>query len=329
MFSAIPASGHDSTCLFFHHSMQQVAEEIQKLHPDTITLGGCTWNKFPDGSPNLAISSSDTAKLQRLGTQTCFLGNFSVAGDIFEQMAVIYALARGGCRGFKVIVPWFLTGTMDRVDEPGMVVTAMTLARILSATPLCATGPTQMVVYDIHALQEQFYFSDNVQVQLKTAVYLLRQQLFSLSEEQRATVSIAFPDDGACKRFRSKFSEFPLLICSKVREGEKRVVVLKEGSAEGRHCVIVDDLVQSGGTMIECAKALKRSGATRVSCFVTHGVFPNESWRKFMNNPSIDKVWMTDSVPHIAARVQDEEPFEVLSIAPLVGHLLTGQPVQN
>eukprot|EP00656_Telonema_subtile_P013275 TRINITY_DN16734_c0_g1_i1.p1 TRINITY_DN16734_c0_g1~~TRINITY_DN16734_c0_g1_i1.p1 ORF type:complete len:269 (-),score=53.30 TRINITY_DN16734_c0_g1_i1:33-758(-) len=185
VFSMVPDSGLDCTCLFFHPSMQHVAEDIQKLHPDKIELGRCSWKQFPDGTPNLAIAPRDHGKLRKPRTQTCFLGNFSQPGDIFEQIAVIYALARGGSRQFRVIVPWFVTGTMDRADEAGTVATAMTLARILSATPLCATGPTQMVVYDIHALQEQFYFSDNVQVELKTAVYLLRQQLFSLSEEER------------------------------------------------------------------------------------------------------------------------------------------------
>ena len=171
-----------------------------------------------------------------------------------------------------------------------------------------------------------------VQVELKSAVYLLRQQLFTkLPKQELDTISIAFPDDGAAKRFKTKFPELPIIVCSKVRVGDERRVTVSEGEASGRHCVIVDDLVQSGGTLLECAKCLKALGATRVSCFVTHAIFPNENWKKFMHTEGganiIDKVWITDTVPQIAEAVANIEPFEVLSIAPLVGHLLTGEGV--
>ena len=81
-----------------------------------------------------------------------------------------------------------------------------------------------------------------------------------------------------------------MIVCSKVRVGDVRTVTVTEGTASGRHCVIVDDLVQSGGTLLECAKCLKDlgscsaathpadccllAGATKVSCFVTHGIVP-------------------------------------------------------
>ena len=103
---------------------------------------------------------------------------------------------------------------------------------------------------------------------------------------------------------------------------------VKDGDANGRHCIIVDDLVQSGGTLLECAKGLKEQGATRVSCFVTHGVFPNDSWKKFVDtNGLVDTFWLTDTIPETSEAVKGIAPFEILSIAPLVGHLLTGDAV--
>ena len=77
-------------------------------------------------------------------------------------------------RNFRVVCPWFSTGTMERVETLGQIATAKTLASLLSATPHCLTGPPVVTIYDIHALQEQFYFSDNVLVQLKSAVFLLK-----------------------------------------------------------------------------------------------------------------------------------------------------------
>ena len=116
-----------------------------------------------------------------------------------------------------------------------------------------------------------------------------------------------------------------------MRDGDARRVTIKEGAPKGRHCVIVDDLVQTGGTLAESAKAVLAAGAAKVSCFVTHGVFPNQSWKKFVDGPHkgiFEKVWITDSVPGTAAAVQGQGPFEVLSLCHLVSSLIaSSRPV--
>ncbi|KAJ0590283.1 putative ribose-phosphate diphosphokinase [Helianthus annuus] len=73
------------------------------------------------------------------------------------------------------------------------------------------------------------------------------------------------------------------VVCAKVREGDKRTVWVKEGNPSGCHVVIVYDLVQSGDTLIECQKVLAAHGATKVSAYVTHAVFPKKSWKKFVH----------------------------------------------
>ena len=73
---------------------------------------------------------------------------------------------------------------MERVETLGQIATAKTLAKMLDNTPHCATGPTTITIYDIHALQEQFYFNDNVLVELKTAVFLLKQKLVDLQDRE-------------------------------------------------------------------------------------------------------------------------------------------------
>lgn len=89
---------------------------------------------------------------------------------------------------------------------------------------------------------------------------------------------VAFPDDGAAKRFGNMFEDMDLevIVCGKTRgEGDKRTVVIQDGDAKDRHIVIVDDLVQTGGTLYQSGKVLKEAGAASVNAFVTHGVFPN------------------------------------------------------
>lgn len=90
------------------------------------------------------------------------------------------------------------------------------------------------------------------------------------------------------------------------------------------HCVIVDDLVQSGGTLIECAQALLQNGAAKVSAFVGHGIFPNESWKKFVHalNPKVhfETFYVTNTYPNTQVLV-DQPPFKVLSVAPLLRNI--------
>lgn len=204
------------------------------------------------------------------------------------------------------------------MEEEGDVATAFTMARILSNIPISRGGPTSLVIYDIHALQERFYFGDQVLPLFETGIPLLKQRLHQLPESEK--IVIAFPDDGAWKRFHKQLDHFPMVVCNKVREGDKRIVRLKEGNPEGCHVVIVDDLVQSGGTLIECQKVLAANGAAKVSAYVTHGVFPKRSWERFVHkSEDLEKAfayfWITDSCPLTVQAIADKAPFEVLSLA--------------
>lgn len=203
----------------------------------------------------------------------------------------------------------------------------MTLATLLSNIPLCATGPTRLIVFDIHALQERFYFHNNIIPILVTAVPLFLDVL--AAEYEQDEVAIAFPDEGAMKRFAVQFKGFELILCSKVRDGDKRKVVVKEGEAKGRHVFIVDDLVKTGGTLLECKSAILKEGASHVSAFVTHAVFPMESWKRFVHGEEnsdphpFERFYITDSCPTVAQLLKDTKPFSVLSLAPSISHCVT------
>jgi phosphoribosylpyrophosphate synthetase len=212
---------------------------------------------------------------------------------------------------------------MERVDTEGQIATAKTLAQLLSQIPLTAHGPAQIMIFDIHALQERFYFADTVIPRLETAIPLLKKHLAALPDVDK--VSVAFPDDGAYKRFHTLFDDRPFIICNKVRDGDKRLVKVKEGTAKDRQVLIIDDLIQTGGTLIESAKALIAAGATSVSAYVTHAVFPNDSWHRFLPSSSPDvvfsKFYITDSIPH-AAKIAQNPPFQLISLAPAIADIL-------
>lgn len=109
----------------------------------------------------------------------------------------------------------------------------------------------------------------------------------------------------------------------------------------GAHVVLVDDLVrpcllylnailalcmmtsfvqvQTGGTLINCAECVKKAGAVAVSCFVTHAVFPKQSWKKFVTGAGpFETFFITDSIPQVSAELASQAPFEVISLAPLL-----------
>ncbi|GFZ21228.1 phosphoribosyl pyrophosphate (PRPP) synthase 3 [Actinidia rufa] len=268
-----------------------LAERIA-AESDAIELRSITWRTFEDGFPNLFISNAQGIR----GQHVAFLASFSSPGVIFEQLSVIYALPKLFVSSFTVVLPFFPTGTFERMEEEGDVATAFTLARILSNIPISRGGPTSLVIFDIHALQERFYFGDNVLPCFESGIPLLKNRLQQLPDSDN-------------------------IVCAKVREGDQRIVRIKEGDPRGRHVVIVDDLVQSGGTLIECQKVLAKHGAAKISAYVTHGIFPKRSWERFDHDNGgrpengFTYFWITDSCPTTVKEVKNRLPFEVLSLA--------------
>jgi len=300
--------------LFYCPSQKNLAEELFLANPEII-VGQIDWHKFDDGFPNLKIFNSTGLS----DTDVSFLADFSRVEEIFPQLAVIYALPSYGINSLKVFLPFFSTGTMDRVAEDGQIVTAKTLARLLSVIPPAASPP-QVIIFDIHALQEQFYFSDQVRVHLVTAINLLLAPLKS-EGKTAANTAIAFPDEGAYKRFKRYFDGYDLIICEKRRIDGKRVITIKEGDPKGKEVIIVDDLILTGGTLLECSKVLYEYGALSVGASATHPVFPKKNWNDFAKAGI--KLYLTNSCPEIVAQIRDDrfqEPgdVEIVSLAPAI-----------
>ncbi|XP_014519278.1 ribose-phosphate pyrophosphokinase 4 [Vigna radiata var. radiata] len=312
--SQYPTKNAKKVVLFFCAETKALAEKIA-ADSDAIELRTISWGKFPDGFPNIFIPNAQGIR----GMHVAFLASFSSPAVIFEQIPVIYALPKLFIASFTLVLPFFPTGTSERMEDEGDIATAFTLARLLSNIPISRGGPTSLVTFDIHALQERFYFGDNILPCFESGIPLLKRRLQDLPDSDN--IAIAFPDDGAWKRFHKQLQHFPTIVCAKVREGDQRIVRIKEGDPRGRHVVIVDDLVQSGGTLIECQKVLAAHGALKISAYVTHGIFPNNSWARFEHDngghpeTAFTYFWITDSCPLTAKELMNRPPFEILSLA--------------
>lgn len=219
-----------------------------------------------------------------------------------------------------MVLPFSPVGTMERVIREGQVSTAATYAHMFSSLPNCGR-PTRLMVYDLHTLQNRFYLDGHAVASLYTAIPLLKQKM-----TERGIQCVAFPDDGAAKRFKQMFQDMDnieIIVCGKTRgEGDERTVTIQDGNATDQHIVIVYDLVQTGGTLYETGKVLKEAGAASVNAFVTHGVFSNQSWKLFNKGGSracFDKFWVTNSIPTVTDQLLVQDGiFEVLDLMELI-----------
>ena len=157
----MPASalyGAPATIVYFAPQMRAVAEELAAGEAaGHVVLREIEWRSFADGFPDLFIKDVKSVRWNAV----LFLASFDTPAAVFQQLPVIYTLPAYGAKRLTVCLPWFPTGTMERIDEVGQVPTGASLAKMLSATPLAANGPVTFVVLDIHSLAEQFYFGDS------------------------------------------------------------------------------------------------------------------------------------------------------------------------
>ncbi|MEI6511263.1 MAG: phosphoribosyltransferase family protein [Candidatus Uhrbacteria bacterium] len=295
---------------------EAMATEIKRKASYLVDVEVLAWDRrFPDGFPDQRIQTA------LRGRDVCFLASFHSPDAIERQTGIIWAIPRFGARTLRVVAPFF-PGTMERVRRPGEIATAKTYARQLSATPACRIGGmAEFVFYDIHQTGIQFYFDDTVLVRLETAIPLLKNRLRELGFDRDETV-VLFTDDGGQKRFGDDFPEFEKAFCAKVRgTGDERIVKLVSGELRGRKVVVVDDLIERGGTLIGAGRVAREEGARDVIGFATHFVGPGESETLFIPDFPFSRVIVTDSHPS-ATRLVDRAPFEILSLRSAIAAII-------
>ncbi|GAB5367787.1 hypothetical protein AAMO2058_001261200 [Amorphochlora amoebiformis] len=301
--------------------MEGLAKKLVAADPDRFQYYSTQWKKFPDQSDNIMVGGFHPINRIR-DESVLFLASFHNNDATLSQLYVMTMLAESFPKDMTIILPFYPTATMERITKEGVCATANTLARYFSNLPPSGR-PHRLMVYDLHTLQNRFYLSGNSLATLHTAFPLLLEKI-----PESKIDCVAFPDAGAEKRFgnyfKKSFPGVPLIVCGKKRDPKnpaKRSVVVKDGDAKGRHVVIVDDMVQSGGTLTECGKVLKAQGALSVSAFVTHGIFPKDSYKRFMEGGDraiFENFWVTNTNPMITDKLPSDDVFEVLDITDLI-----------
>jgi phosphoribosylpyrophosphate synthetase len=308
-------------------SMERIAKDMVALYPDRFCYFETKWSKFPDGTDNIQIGGFQPRN-QISNHDILFLASFHNNDITLSQFSVMITLLQSFINSLTVVLPFYPVGTMERIIEEGKVATANTYAQLFSHLPSCGK-PTRLMVYDLHTLQNRFYLHGNTLPSLQSSIPLLIDHLQkhknTVDDKQKGKIDcIAFPDDGAAKRFQSYFEnhkDFEIIVCGKSRsldDKNKRKVVIQEGFPRGKNILIIDDLVQSGSTLYECGMTLKKAGAKEISTFVVHGVFPNGSWKKFLPDGEygdcFEKFYVTNSIPSVVSQLPKGTVFEVLDL---------------
>ncbi|MFV8751234.1 ribose-phosphate diphosphokinase [Nannocystaceae bacterium ST9] len=235
--------------------------------------------------------------------------------NLMELLIMIDALKRASAGSIVAIMPYFGYARQDRKVKPRTPITAKLIADLLTAA-----GATRVLSVDLHAGQIQGFF--NIPFDHLYATPILREafQREGLGGESTVVVS---PDAGGTERARaySKYLECSLAIIDKRRESPNVSQVHHLiGDVAGKRAVLIDDMIDTAGTLCNAAKAVMEHGAAEVYAGATHGVLSGPAIER-INESVLRKVWVTNTIPQ-ADKLARCDKLEVLSIANLVGEAI-------
>ena len=241
--------------------------------------------------------------------------SFPANDNLMELLILIDALKRSSARRITAVIPYYGYARQDRKPGPRTPISAKLVANLIERA-----GADRVLTLDLHAGQIQGFFdipTDN----LFAAPVITRdiQERFKTTND----IVVVSPDVGGVVRARSLAKRIgaPIAICDKRREkaGESEVMNVI-GEVDGRRCILIDDIVDSGGTLVNAAEALLKNGATEVSAYITHGVLSGGAVSRIQNS-AIQSLVITDSILPTEA-IRAARNIRVLSIAPLIGEAI-------
>jgi ribose-phosphate pyrophosphokinase len=232
--------------------------------------------------------------------------------SIMELLIMIDAFKRASAGRITAVIPFYAYGRSDKKDQPRVPITARLIADMITVA-----GADRVLTMDLHQGQIQGFF--NIPVDELTAVHLLSNYIRLKHLENIVVVT----DLGFAKRARA-FAELlnaPLAIIEKRRVGnlDRAELMNVIGEVRGRRAVIVDDEIDTGGTLMETVRALEREGVTEIYACATHGVLSDPAVDRIRES-ALREVVLTDSVPLPAAKRLHQ--ITTLSVAPLIGEAI-------
>ena len=234
-----------------------------------------------------------------------------VNDTLMELLIMIDALKRASASSITTVIPHYGYARQDRKVSPRTPISAKLVADLLTVA-----GAKRVITMDLHAGQIQGFFNipfDNIFAS-PVIMNFIKQELMS---ENTIFVS---PDAGGVERVRhyAKKLKADIAMIDKRRTGKNVAKAMNVvGDVKGKECIIIDDMIDTAGTLVEACKALKDNGATKVYACATHAIFSNPAIERISTSPELDKVIVTDTIP-LSKEALAEPKIVLLSAAELL-----------
>ncbi|MEM8929984.1 MAG: ribose-phosphate diphosphokinase [Acidobacteriota bacterium] len=294
--------------LFATPAYRPMAEAMVAL--GGLELGELEVRYFPDGERYLRIHTPVA------GRRVALLGGTVSDGDTLLLYDLAFAASKYGALDLSLLLPYFGYSTMERVTEPGEVVTAKSRARLLSSIPLAHHGNT-VYLLDLHTRGLPNYFEGPVTTIHLSARDLVLDAIRELADGRRYV--LACTDAGRAKWVESLANDLGVgaaFVFKRRLDGATTEITAMAASVEDRMVVIYDDMIRTGGSLLDAAEAYRRAGAAHVAAVATHGVLPDDALRKLARSGLLDAVVTTDSHPRALAVENDF--LRLRSVAPML-----------
>ena len=250
-----------------------------------VKLGKLTVSRFSDGEIGVKVHENVRGKDVFVIQPTCP----PVNENLIELLIILDALCRASASRVTAVIPYFGYARQDRKDQPRVPITAKLVANILYGA-----GANRVLTLDLHAGQIQGFFDIPVD-----HLYGINTVVDYFNKTKTNNLVIVSPDVGGIKMARAYAKRFRagLAIVDKRRNTPESTEVMNIlGEVKGKNVIIVDDIVATGSSLSEAAKALKAAGAKKIFAAITHGILSNDAVGK-INKSCIDSLIITDSVP--------------------------------
>ena len=283
---------------------QELSRQIAKYLG--IPLSEASIKRFSDGEISVQIGESVRGKDVFIIQSTCA----PTDTNLMELLILTDALKRSSASTVTAVIPYFGYARQDRKAAPRVPITAKLVANMIEIA-----GIDRVVTMDLHAGQIQGFFDipvDNLYGTITFINYLKNKHL--------SNPIVASPDIGGVARARSlaKQLNLDLAIIDKRREKANESEVMNViGDANGKDVILIDDMVDTAGTLIKAAAAFKERGATSVTAFCTHPVLSGPAYERIATG-AIDELVVTDTIP----LKEQNEHIKVISVAPLFAEVI-------
>lgn len=273
-------------------------------------LGSAMIRLFADGETHLQILENVRGADVFVVQPTCT----PVDHSLMELLLMLDALKRASAERITAVLPYYGYARQDRKDKPRMPISAKLVASLLETA-----GANRVLALDLHAAQIQGFFDIPVDHLFAAPVMI---EYFD-GRHKAEDLTVVSPDAGGVERARAfaKRLNVPLAIIDKRRTEVNVAEVMNIiGDVEGQHCLIVDDLVDTAGTLVKGVEALLAQGATGVSACVTHAVLSGPAVERIVSSP-LEELVVTNSIP-LAGDASRCGKIRVMSVAPLLGRAI-------